>query len=74
MYAQKMQKKKQKTRKKNWISVSKYHLNQKSIAHFFLERKSFSRLLKKLGRIWLVGFYGKALKYGQLMYVKHRPF
>ena len=40
---------KQKTRKQNWISISKYYLNQKSIAHLFLERKSFSGLLKNCG-------------------------
>ena len=34
-------------------------LIKKLIAHLFLKLKSFLGLLKRLGRIWPMGFYGK---------------
>ena len=66
--------KKTKDKKQNWISVLKYYLNQKSIAHLFLERKSFSRLFKKIEPDLAMGFYGQAPNHGWPMFEKHHPF
>ena len=68
-----MHKNTKQNRKKNWISISKYYSNQNQLPIFF-EIKIVFGVIKKLGRIRPVGFYGKTPNYGRLMFVKHYPF